>query len=105
MNVRAGVAQIGSVPFDVGATLAKTEAWIAKAGASGCQVVVFPEALVAGYPKGADFDISVGRRTERGRAEFARYFEASIVVPGPETERLAQAAGSAGCYVVIGVME
>jgi nitrilase len=105
MNVRAGVAQIGAMPFHVEATIAKTESWIAKAGGAGCQIVVFPEALVAGYPKGSDFDISVGRRTDRGRAEFARYFEASITVPGPETERLAQAAASAGCYVVVGVME
>ena len=89
MNVRVGVVQIGAIPFDVGATISKTELWIAKAGLSGCQVVVFPEALVAGYPKGSDFDISVGRRTDRGRAEFARYFEASITVPGPETGRAA----------------
>jgi nitrilase len=105
MIVRSGVAQIGAVPFDVQATIAKTEQWIAKAGAAGCQIVVFPEALVAGYPKGSDFDIVIGRRTDRGREEFRRYFEASISVPGPETERLGQAAALAGTYVVIGVME
>jgi nitrilase len=105
MNVRVGVVQIGAIPFDVEATIAKTESWIAKAGQSGCKIAVFPEALVAGYPKGSDFDISIGRRTDRGRAEFARYFKASVTVPGPETERLAQAAACAGCYVVIGAME
>jgi nitrilase len=105
MTVRTGVAQIGAIPFDVEATVAKIESWIARAGAAGCQLVVFPEAVVAGYPKGSDFDISIGRRTERGRSEFARYFQASITVPGPETERLAQAAGAARCYVVAGVME
>jgi len=105
MIVRVAVAQVGATPFDVAATLDKAERWIARAGASGCKLVVFPEALIAGYPKGSDFDISVGRRTERGRAEFARYFEASIQVPGPETERLGEAARAAGCMVVIGVME
>jgi nitrilase len=105
MIVRAGVAQIGAVPFDVDATVAKTEAWIARAGATGCQVVVFPEALLAGYPKGADFDIVIGRRTDRGREEFRRYFEASITVPGPEIDRLGKAAAMAGTYVVIGVVE
>ena len=105
MLVRSAVAQIGAVPFDVAATVAKTEAWIAKAGTAGCQIVVFPEALVAGYPKGSDFEIVVGRRTDRGREEFRRYFEASITVPGPETERLAKAAARAGTYVVVGVME
>ena len=83
MIVKACVAQVGAVPFDVPASVSKAEEWIAKAGADGCQIVVFPQAFIAGYPKGADFDIFIGRRTERGRDEFRRYFEASITVPGP----------------------
>lgn len=105
MKVKAGVAQVGAVPFDVEASLAKAEAWIAKAGAEGCEIVVFPEAFLSVYPKGSDFDISIGVRTMRGREEFRRYFDASITVPGPETERLGAAAAAAGTYLVIGVME
>lgn len=105
MIVKAGVAQVGAIPFDVDASIAKAQEWIAKAGIEGCQILVFPEAFVAGYPKGADFDISIGRRTERGREEFRRYFEASIAVPGRETECLGQATAAAKTYVVIGVME
>jgi len=105
MLVRAAVAQIGAVPFDVKATVAKTQTWIAKAGAAGCQIVLFPEALIAGYPKGSDFDITIGRRTDRGREEFRRYFEASITVPGPEIAQLGKAAAAARAYVVVGVME
>jgi len=105
MKVKAGVAQVGAVPFDVEASLAKAEDWIAKAGAEGCQIVVFPEAFLSVYPKGSDFDISIGVRTARGRDEFRRYFEAAIPVPGPQTERLGKAAAAAKCFVVIGVME
>ncbi|MFH3481819.1 carbon-nitrogen hydrolase family protein [Xanthobacter variabilis] len=105
MKITAGVAQVGAVPYDVEASLAKAEAWIAKAGAAGCQIVVFPEAFLSGYPKGSDFDISIGVRTTRGRDEFRRYLDAAITVPGPETERLGAAAAAAGTYVVIGVME
>lgn len=105
MKVKAGVAQIAAVPFDVEATIDKTVEWIARAGEAGCDIVVFPEALVAGYPKGLDFDISIGVRTERGRDEFRQYFEASIEVPGPQTDRLGEAAAAAGLHVVIGVME
>ncbi|MFG1343447.1 nitrilase-related carbon-nitrogen hydrolase [Xanthobacter autotrophicus DSM 431] len=105
MKVKAGVAQVGAVPFDVEASLAKAEAWIAKAGAEGCQIVVFPEAFLSVYPKGSDFDISIGVRTGRGRDEFRRYFDAAITVPGPETERIGKAAAAAQTYVVIGVME
>src|SRR5271168_98130 len=105
MIVKAGVAQVGAVPFDVEASIAKAESWIAKSGTEGCQLVVFPEAFVAGYPKGTDFDSSIGWRTERGREEFLRYFEASITVPGPETERLGMAAAAAKTFVVVSVME
>jgi nitrilase len=105
MIVRAAVAQVGAVPFDVQASVAKAQEWIARAAADACQIVVFPEAFIAGYPKGADFDICVGRRTERGRDEFRRYFEASITVPGPETQRLAESAAAARAYVVMVVME
>ncbi|WP_454916077.1 carbon-nitrogen hydrolase family protein [Xanthobacter sediminis] len=105
MKVKAGVAQVGAVPFDVEASLAKAEDWIARAGAEGCEIVVFPEAFLSVYPKGSDFDISIGVRTMRGRDEFRRYFDASITVPGPETERLGKAAAAANTYVVIGVME
>lgn len=105
MKITAGIAQVGAVPYDVEASLAKAEAWIAKAGAAGCQIVVFPEAFLSGYPKGSDFDISIGVRTARGRDEFRRYLDAAICVPGPETERLGAAAAAAGTYVVIGVME
>ncbi|MFG1423566.1 carbon-nitrogen hydrolase family protein [Roseixanthobacter liquoris] len=105
MIVKAGVAQVGAVPFDIEASIAKAEDWIAKAGAAGCQIVVFPEAFISVYPKGSDFDISIGVRTVRGRDEFRRYLDASIAVPGPETERLGKAAAAANCFVVIGVME
>ncbi|MCG5236337.1 carbon-nitrogen hydrolase family protein [Xanthobacter oligotrophicus] len=105
MKVKAGVAQVGAVPFDVEASVAKAESWIAKAGAEGCEIVVFPEAFLSVYPKGSDFDISIGVRTARGRDDFRRYFDAAITVPGPETDRIGKAAGEAKTYVVIGVME
>ncbi|MBI5264343.1 MAG: carbon-nitrogen hydrolase family protein [Bradyrhizobium sp.] len=105
MKVKAGVAQVGAVPFNVEASVTKAGEWIAKAGAEGCQIVVFPEAFISVYPKGVNFDIYIGGRTVRGREEFRRYFDATITVPGPETERIGKAAAAAKTYVVIGVME
>jgi len=105
MKIKAGVAQVGSVPFDADASVAKAETWIAKAGAEGCQIVVFPEAFISGYPKGSDFEVSIGVRTARGREEFRRYLDGAITVPGPETDRLGAAAAAANVYLVIGVME
>ncbi|OXR48711.1 nitrilase [Pusillimonas sp. T2] len=104
-NMKVGVVQTGSVYGDTAATIDKAEQWIAKAADQACELVVFPEAFVGGYPKGGGFGVVVGVRTEAGRDEFASYFQASIVVPGPETDRLSKAAAKAGAFVVMGVIE
>lgn len=105
MIIKAGVAQIGAVPFDNEATVAKVEQRIAEAAAQGCNLILFPEALIPAYPKGSSYDISIGVRTERGRDEFRRYYDAAIDVPGPITARLGAAARDNGIHVVIGVIE
>jgi len=99
------VVQAGSILFDTDATLAKAERLIAEASASGARLVVFPEAFVGGYPKGADFGVRVGSRTPEGRKLFRRYFEGAIDVPGPATERLGEAARARGVWLVIGAIE
>lgn len=103
--MKVGVVQTGSIYGDTQATLEKAEQWIAKAAAQQCELVVFPEAFIGGYPKGDGFGVVVGVRTEQGRDDFAAYFRSSINVPGPETERLGKAAAQAKAFVVIGVIE
>src|SRR3954464_13957210 len=105
MSVRAAVVQAGSVPFDSDASLARACGLIAEAAAAGAQLIVFPEAFIGGYPKGADFGARVGSRTPEGRHLFRRYFEGAIDVPGPATIRLAEAAHAHRVWVVIGVIE
>jgi hypothetical protein len=53
------------------------------------RLLVFPEAVLGGYPKGADFGAKVGSRSDPGRELFRRYWDAAVVCPGPETEQLA----------------
>ncbi|MCB1989158.1 MAG: nitrilase, partial [Burkholderiaceae bacterium] len=63
MKLIAAVAQTATVLFDTAATVAKAETLMAEAAARGAQVLVFPEAFIGGYPKGADFHIFIGART------------------------------------------
>ena len=51
------------------------------------------------------FGFTVGSRTAEGRADWKRYYDASILVPGPETARLAEAAKRLGVYVSLGISE
>jgi nitrilase len=101
----AAVVQAGSIAFDSARSVEKAAALTADAAARGAKVVVFPEAFIGGYPKGADFGARVGSRTVEGRRWFRRYFEGAIDVPGPETVLLGEAAKANGVWLVIGVIE
>ena len=94
----------GAVP-DVESGDAKAERLAAQAAEQGARLIVFPEAFIGGYPKGADFGARVGSRTPEGRKHFRRYYENAIDVPGPATLRLGEAARANGAWLVAGVIE
>ncbi len=104
-SVRVAVVQAGSILFDSERTLAKAERLTAEAAEGGAKLVVFPEAFVGGYPKGADFGTLVGTRTPEGRKLFRRYFENALDVPGEGTARLGEAARAHGVWLVMGAIE
>ena len=105
MKLIAAVAQTATVLFDTAATVAKAETLMAEAAARGAQLLVFPEAFIGGYPKGADFHIFIGARTPEGRQDFLKYYEAAVALDGPEIAQLAQAAGTHKLYVCVGIIE
>ncbi|MGP1628828.1 MAG: carbon-nitrogen hydrolase family protein [Giesbergeria sp.] len=105
MKLTAAVAQCATVMFDTAATVAKAQALMVEAAAQGAQVLVFPEAFLGGYPKGADFHIFIGGRTPEGREDFKKYFDAAVTLDGPELAQLAQTAAECKLTVCIGTIE
>jgi nitrilase len=105
MRMKVAIAQIGSVLFDTSATMGRVERCCREASAAGAQLLVLPEALIGGYPKGLDFGVSVGNRTEAGRDLFLRYFRSAILVPGQETEMLSSWSKELDIHIVVGVIE
>lgn len=105
MKLIAAVAQTATVMFDTPATIARAEALMQEAAARGAQVLVFPEAFIGGYPKGADFHIFIGARTPEGREDFKKYYDAAVTLDGPEIAQLAQAAGQYQLHVCVGIIE
>ena len=103
-TLRAAVVQAGAVPFNTEACVDKAVRLIGEAAALGAKVILFPEAFITGYPKGLNYGLVVGARDAAGREEFRLYFDAAIDVPGPQTQRLGEAAAAHGSYVVIGVV-
>lgn len=97
--------QIGSLPEGKAATLEQILSYEDAIIEAGAQLVVMPEALLGGYPKGEGFGTQLGYRLPEGRDAFARYFANAVEVPGAETEALAGLAARTGANLVLGVIE
>jgi len=102
---KVAVAQIASLPDDSLATAEKAAATLREAAGQGARLVVFPEALIGGYPKGASFGAPIGMRKPEGREAFARYHANAIDLDGPEVAVIAEATAETGAFAVIGVIE
>jgi nitrilase len=97
--------QIGALPEGKDATLEQILSWEGAIIESGAALVVMPEALLGGYPKGEGFGTQLGYRLPEGREAYARYFANAIDVPGAETQALANLSARTGANLVIGVIE
>lgn len=97
--------QIGTAPGGTAETLARILSYEEAIASSGAALVVMPEALLGGYPKGQSFGTRLGYRLPEGRESFARYHAAAVDVPGPETDELAALAARTGATIVVGVIE
>ena len=102
---RVALVQAEPVLFDKAAGLDKTLDLIRKAAENDPDLIVFPELFIPGYPFGMNFGFGVGTREAPGREDWMRYAEASLLVPGPETQALSAAAKESGAYLSIGVSE
>jgi nitrilase len=103
-HVKVAVVQAASVLFDREATLAKAGRLLTEA-AQQAQVVLFPEAFIAGYPRGLAFGMVVGSRSAEGRRQWQAYWESAVEVPSATTDRLGELARQAGVYLAMGVVE
>ncbi|MDQ7020052.1 MAG: carbon-nitrogen hydrolase family protein [Robiginitomaculum sp.] len=103
--IKGAVVQAGTCLYDTPRTVQKFEDLLADAARAGAELVVFPEAFIGGYPKGADFGARVGSRTPAGRADYQRYYDSALALDGPELTRMSKAVAKAKTNVVVGVME
>ena len=97
--------QIGSDPQGTAATLENILAFEGDIKQANCDLLVMPEALLGGYPKGADFGTRVGYRTPEGREDFLQYWQQAIEPDGPEVARLSKLAKACHTAIVTGVIE
>ena len=103
--VKVGVVQAASVFFDLEKSIAKVVDWIEKGRAEGCELLLFPESFLPGYPRGLRFDAVVGRRTEASRDAWLDYWQNSVDVQSEALHPVREAIAKAGIFVALGVTE
>ena len=97
--------QMGSDPKGKAETLSQILSYENEIYQSNCDLLVLPEALLGGYPKGSDFGTKVGYRSSEGREEFLNYWRESIEINGPEITALSDLAKRCNTSIVIGIIE
>ncbi|MDH7796250.1 MULTISPECIES: carbon-nitrogen hydrolase family protein [unclassified Beijerinckia] len=102
---KAAVAQAASFPEDPVASAEKAAALIREAAGNGARLIVFPEAFIGGYPKGASFGAPIGMRRPEGREAFRAYHAAAIALDGEEVATIAAATAETNMFAVIGCIE
>ena len=104
-TLSVGLAQIAPVWLDREATLAKVIDWIGKAADRNCELLVFGEALVPGYPfwvdrtDGARFESPLQKRL------YAHYVEQGVSIQRGDLDGVRNAAREHGISIYLGVME
>lgn len=97
--------QVGSHPAGKESTLDAILSYEAEIKAARAELVVMPEALLGGYPKGETFGTYLGYRLPEGRDRFARYFEEAVSLNGAEISALGELSTRTGATLVVGVIE
>ena len=96
----AAAVQAAPVYLDTNATVDKVCSLIQQAAANGAQLAAFPEVFVAGYPYWNWIMNPI-----EGSSWFEKLMYSAIEVPGPEIDKIAEAAARHRINVVIGVNE
>jgi nitrilase len=108
MTIPTGTARLAALQIGSRATTAETLAAVMarrdELKAARPDLLVLPEALLGGYPKGADFGVRLGYRTPAGRDAFKRYWEQAIEPDGPEVAALGELAADIGCTMIVGAI-
>ena len=103
--IKIAVVQATPYFFDNKRTLEKMEALVKKCSQQNCDVALFPESFLPGYPRGMTFGTAVGSRSEKGRKLWKMYLDNSIEVGDPNFERIREIARQNEMQIIIGITE
>ena len=104
-KVKVGVVQATPALFDLEKTVDIVISWIEKGAKEGCELLLFPESFIPCYPRGLNFDATIGKRTDKSRNQWLEYWENSIEFPSVHFDKISAAIKEANLFVALGVTE
>ena len=105
MKIKVCLIQDSPVFFDKEKTIEKVEHLSRKYAKEGCELIVFPESFIPGYPRGFSFGANIGSRTNEGRNLYSEYHKNSLDLESEDLKRLEELAKTENIYLVIGITE
>ncbi|MCP9745859.1 carbon-nitrogen hydrolase family protein [Lacihabitans sp. CS3-21] len=109
-KVKVGVVQATPALFDIEKTVDIVISWIEKGANQGCELLLFPESFIPCYPRGLTFDAVIGRRSEKSREQWLKYWNNSIELDAvsksaKHLSKISEAIKKANIFVALGVTE
>ena len=109
-KVKVGVVQATPALFDIEKTVDIVISWIEKGAKQGCELLLFPESFIPCYPRGLTFDAVIGRRSEKSREQWLKYWNNSVELDAESKSakhlsKISEAIKKANIFVALGVTE
>lgn len=109
-KVKVGVVQATPALFDIEKTVDIVISWIEKGANQGCELLLFPESFIPCYPRGLTYDAVIGRRSEKSREQWLKYWNNSLELDAESKSakhlsNISEAIKKANIFVGLGVTE
>lgn len=105
MKVKVALVQDSPIFFDKEKTIQKVKNHVKACAKKKCELVIFPESYIPGYPRGFDFGATIGSRTPQGRDLYNLYAKNSIDLESDDLNILEDISKSSNVYLVLGITE
>ncbi|MDH3758005.1 MAG: carbon-nitrogen hydrolase family protein, partial [Gammaproteobacteria bacterium] len=104
-TLKVGIAQIAPVWLDRDATVTRVIEWMRKAASQGCELVVFGEALIPGYPFWVERTDGARFESDLQKELYRHYVEQSVCIEAGDLDAIREVAKNNSLAVYVGVME
>lgn len=104
-NLTLGLAQIAPVWFDRERTLEKVCDYLTKAAHQNCQLVVFGEGIVPGYPFWIEYSQQTAFNSPFHKAFHAEYIQQAVCIERGDLNTVCQLAAQHQIAVYLGIIE